>query len=63
MWVRKTQSGTYQFTERYKDPMTGKYKTISVTYKAKNRIARKQAQMVLEEKNSRTVATRSRRQH
>nr|DAX90352.1 MAG TPA: hypothetical protein [Caudoviricetes sp.] len=29
MWVRKTQSGTYQFTERYKDPMTGKYKTIS----------------------------------
>lgn len=50
MWVRKTQSGTYQFTERYKDPMTGKYKTISVTYKAKNRIARKQAQMVLEEK-------------
>ncbi|HJF54446.1 MAG TPA: site-specific integrase [Limosilactobacillus coleohominis] len=50
MWVRKTQSGTYQFSERYKDPMTGKYKEVSVTYKTKNRITRKQAQMVLEEK-------------
>lgn len=50
MWVNTTQSGTYQYIERYKDPLTGKYKTVSITYKNKNRTSRKKAQMFLEGK-------------
>lgn len=48
MWVQKNKKGNYQFVERYKDPLSGKYKKVSVTYDANNRITRKRAQMVLE---------------
>ena len=50
MWVQKNKTGNFQFVERYKDPLTGKYRRVSVTYDANNRITRKRAQMVLEEK-------------
>lgn len=50
MWVQKNKTGNFQFVERYKDPLTGKYRKVSVTYDANNRVTRKRAQMVLEEK-------------
>ena len=50
MWVQKNKTGNFQFVERYKDPLTGKYRKVSVTYEANNRVTRKRAQMVLEEK-------------
>lgn len=50
MWVQKTTTAHFQFFDRYKDPLTNKYRTVSVTLPNNNRISRKKAQIILEDK-------------
>lgn len=32
MWAEETKDGKTKFREQYKDPLTGKYRKVSVTY-------------------------------
>ncbi len=32
MWAETTKDGRIKFREQYKDPLTGKYKKVSVTF-------------------------------
>ena len=50
MWMEITKTGKYQFREGYTDPLTGKYKTVSVTYARTNRRIEKEAFLHLQEK-------------
>lgn len=50
MWVEKTKKGKYKYIERYTDPLTGKYRRVSVVLDKNTAQARKQAQNVLSEK-------------
>lgn len=50
MWAEKTKSGKYKYVERYLDPMTGKYRKISVTLEKGTAQAKKIAQRYLDEK-------------
>lgn len=50
MWVReitKNKSTAYRYLERYTDPLTGKYKTVSVTRNKNNVRSQKDAQLEL----------------
>lgn len=49
MWVEKVKNG-YKFIERYTDPLTGRYKRVSVVLDKNNRQTQKQAQEALYEK-------------
>lgn len=48
MWVEEQKNGKYKFIERYKEPMTGKYKRVSVVLEKNTRQAYKQAQEALQ---------------
>ena len=50
MWVEQTKKGKYKFIERYTDPLTGKYKRVSIVLNKNTAQARKQAQAALSEK-------------
>ena len=50
MWVEKTNSNTFKFSERFINPLTGKYNKVSVNLPNNNRINRKKAQIILEDK-------------
>lgn len=50
MWVEQTKKGKYKFIERYTDPMTGKYKRVSVTLDKDTPQSRKQAQKAISKK-------------
>lgn len=50
MWVEKRTKGNYKFVEQYKDPLTGKYKRVSVTMDKDTNNTRKKAQIALERK-------------
>lgn len=50
MWVEETTKGKYKYIERFTDPMTGKYKRVSVVLDKNTAQARKQAQKALAEK-------------
>ena len=50
MWVEETKKGKYKYIERYTDPLTGKYRRVSVVLDKNTAQARKQAQRALEEK-------------
>ena len=50
MWVEETKKGKYKYIERYTDPLTGKYRRVSVVLDKNTAQARKQAQRTLEEK-------------
>lgn len=50
MWVEPLENGKYKFCERYKDPLTGKTKKVSVTLLKDNKITRKDAAAILAEK-------------
>lgn len=50
MWVEKLKNGKYKYVERYKDPLTGKLKKVSVTYEKNNRQTKSLAIRELEEK-------------
>ncbi len=47
MWVEQTKQGKYKYIERYKCPLTGKYKRASVVLEKNTRQAQKQAQEAL----------------
>lgn len=47
MWHTKKPNGSYQYFERYTDPLTGKKRVTSVTLKSNTNSARKQAEMLL----------------
>lgn len=50
MWVEETKKGKYKYIERYTDPLTGKYKRVSVVLEKDTAQARKTAQRVLNAK-------------
>ena len=50
MWVEETKNGKYKYIERYTDPLTGKYRRVSVVLDKNTAQARKQAQSALSEK-------------
>lgn len=50
MWVEQTKQGKYKFIERYTDPLTGKYRRVSVVLDKNTAQSRKQAQKALAEK-------------
>ena len=47
MWVEQTKKGKYKFIERYTDPLTGKYRRVSVTLDKDTPQSRKQAQKAI----------------
>ena len=50
MWAETTKDGKTKFREQYKDPLTGKYKKVSVTYDKNTNQTRRRAQIALEQK-------------
>ena len=50
MWVEQTKNGKYKYIERYTDPLTGKYRRMSIVLDKNTAQARKQAQAALSEK-------------
>lgn len=55
MWVEETKNGKFKFCERYKDPITGKLKKITVTYEKNNRNTYKKAILELEDKKNKIL--------
>lgn len=61
MWVEQTKKGKYKFIERYTDPLTGKYRRVSVTLDKDTAQSRKQAQKAISKKiedAEKTVSTK-----
>ena len=50
MWVEETKKGKYKYIERYTDPLTGKYRRVSIVLDKNTAQAKKQAQKALAEK-------------
>lgn len=50
MWVEKNASGSYKFSERYKDPLTGKLRKVTISLPKKTKFETKKAQIALEAK-------------
>ena len=50
MWVEQTKKGKYKYIERYTDPLTGKYRRVSVTLDKDTPQSRKQAQKAISKK-------------
>lgn len=50
MWVKETPEGTYKFTERFKNALTGKYKSYSITFPKNTAASRKEALAILQSK-------------
>ncbi|HIY01876.1 MAG TPA: hypothetical protein IAA26_08550 [Candidatus Blautia faecipullorum] len=53
---RKTKQGKYKFIERYTDPLTGKYRRVSIVLEKNTAQARKQAQGALQERIEVSIA-------
>lgn len=47
MWIEKTSTGKYKYSERYEDPMTGKLKKVSVTLDSNKKASQKAAEEAL----------------
>lgn len=50
MWFEETKSGKIQFREYYTDPLTGKKKTVSITYNKHTRKNEQEALLMLQKK-------------
>jgi integrase len=50
MWVEPLENGKFKYCERYKDPLTGKTKRVSVTLLKDNKMTRKDAAAILQKK-------------
>lgn len=48
MWIRKTPNGKFQFGENYKDPLTGKWRRVTMSNVKNTAHTRKMAQIELE---------------
>lgn len=55
MWVEETKKGKYKYIERYTDPLTGKYRRVSITLEKNTAQAKKQAQKALDKKIERAL--------
>lgn len=58
MWMEKLSNGKYKYNERYIDPLTEKYKYVSVTLNSKSNQAKKQAQSMLDKKVDEKIVRR-----
>ena len=58
MWMEKLPNGKYKYNERYIDPLTEKYKYVSVTLNSKSNQAKKQAQSMLDKKVDEKIVRR-----
>ena len=47
MWIEKTATGKFKYSERYADPMTGKLKKVSVTLDSNKKASQKAAEEAL----------------
>ena len=59
MWVEEIPNGKFKFCERYKDPLSGKQKRVSVTMLKNTPQTRKQAQVILQGKIDEKLHTAS----
>lgn len=50
MWMEETKNGKYKFIERYTDPVTGKYRRVSIVLEKNTKQSQKQAFLALSEK-------------
>lgn len=50
VWIEELPNGKYKYSERYKDPLTSKWRKTSITLEKNSPQARKQAQAILTEK-------------
>ncbi|MDD7183227.1 tyrosine-type recombinase/integrase [Peptostreptococcus porci] len=50
MWIENTSTGKFKFCERYKDPLTGKLKKVSITFEKNNKQTKLLAIKELEKK-------------
>lgn len=50
MYARETAQGKWRFAERFRDPLTGKTREVSVTLAKNTNASRKEASMILREK-------------
>lgn len=50
MWCQQKKNGSYQYFERYKDPLTEKLKTVSVTLPTNSRTDKKTARRILDDR-------------
>lgn len=47
MWIEELPNGKYKYTERYKDPLTNKWRKTSITLEKNSPQARKLAQATI----------------
>ena len=50
MWIEELKNGKYACRDTYKDPLTGKFKKVSVTIDKNTRAERKAAEELLRQK-------------
>lgn len=50
MWIEELPNGKFKYIERYTDPLTKKYKKVSVTLDKNSNQAQKKANLILQEK-------------
>lgn len=50
MWIEKRTSTSYKFVEQYKDPLTNKYRRVSVTFPRNTTHTRKEATIALQKR-------------
>ncbi|VTS33483.1 prophage LambdaSa1, site-specific recombinase phage integrase family protein [Streptococcus porcinus] len=58
MWIEELSNGKYKYIERYTDPLTKKYKKVSVTLDKNSSQAQKKASLILQEKIEDKLAIR-----
>ena len=58
MWVEELPNGKFKYFERYKDPLTEKWKKVSITLEKCNRQAEKKAQAYLQEKIDKKLSSK-----
>lgn len=51
MWIEELANGKFKYIERYTDPLTNKYKKVSVTLDKNSSQAQKKAGLILQEKD------------
>ncbi|HHK2017617.1 TPA: tyrosine-type recombinase/integrase, partial [Streptococcus pyogenes] len=58
MWIEELLNGKFKFIERYTDPLTGKYKKVSVTLDKNSNQAKNKASIIIKEKIEDRLAIR-----
>lgn len=61
MWMEETADGKFKYRERYTDPYTEKYRTVSITLLSNSRQAQNKAQRLLNDKIDKKLSITSER--